>query len=521
VSYPTDPTAANRTLPVASLPVPFQAAPSPFPVGTSRWWLDRLVPLVRARRDRMIRLQTYYRGEQSTQRLASRAFVDAGLLGLFPNLRANHARLIVNASAQRLVILGYRLAGELRADVEAARLWRANGMDTLGDVANTEALVKGECPVLVEPNPRDPSTPIITPQLAEEVAVWHAGSDKRIRLAAVKTWWDYDQRRRLYVLYLPDRVETWRDSQPSDFVTWALDLFGRQPSPYEFVATSANPLGEVPMVVVPNEPLLSGSPMGEHEGVLDLIDLYNKTLMDLAATSHEMAFPQRYGTGVDDAEEAAPVGSDAEARGFRSPETRSGQGRMLTTPAPDAAFGQFAAAELANYTGALAVIRNDEATITATPYHYLLAPSSIPPSGESITAAEVPLVDKVRSHGRDKGAAWRDVMRLAFRIAGDETRARAMAAGVVVWSDPERHTESQHMDALGKQREMLGAPLEAVWEQIPIPPEEIDRWRRMLEEEAAAAPAPAGGPGAPGGAIIPGAPATSAPGGGGATNATA
>lgn len=446
---------------------------------SSLWWLTRLAAALHRRQARFARLDDYYRGRQALAHLATEAWRTAKLSTVFPDyLHANHSKLIIDAAGHRLVLLGFRLSGEEGTDTEAARIWRANEMEALSDQAHTESLVKGECPILVERNPLDPTTPFITPQRPDDVLVWYAHGDRRIRLAALKTYWDADAGRRRYILFLPDRIERWQDRTATREDAWAQN----PPAPAavelaetrDLPAVVPNPLNDIPIVVLPNDPRLGNTrPEAEHEVVLSRIDHYNKTLMDMAVTSHELAFPQRYATGIE-ATEGQTSGGER---------VRGGQNRWITTPAPDAAFGQFAAAQLDNYVKALDQIRADIATDTFTPYHFLLnMPTSVPPSGESITASEAPLVDKVKGHQRDKGAAWRAVMRLAFRLAGDETRATAMRnGGVAVWGDPERRTESQHIDALGKMVTMLGVPQEAAWEMIPATPEQIAHWRTLAE----------------------------------------
>lgn len=479
-----DPTAAHRTLPGPTDP----GTPSPYPRGSSEWWLDRLTRALVGRLVRFDRLETYYRGTQDTQRLASRAFRDSGMLTLFPHLNANHSRLIVNAAAQRLVVLGFRMPGELRADTTASALWKANDMEQLADVAHVETLVKGECPVLVEPNPLQPGRPLITPQDPCQVIVWTAPGDRRIRLAALKTWWDDETRRRAYTLYLTDRIERWQDREPGQMDLWRDRLFATTPTRWERRASPAspavvpNPLGEVPIVVLYNDPRLTGTPEGEHEPALTLIDLYNKTLMDMATTSHFAAFRQRWGTGVEAENEGGrrdPVTGTlvepAPAQAEAAVDT------MLTSPFPDARFGTLEESDLSGYVEALKTIVANTATTTFTPYHFLLnMPSSVPPSGEAITTSEAPLVDKVLGHQRDKSAGWRRIMALGFRLASDEASALAMReAGEVIWADPERRTESQHVDALSKMVTSLGLPEEAAWEMLPAVPDQIERWRRM------------------------------------------
>lgn len=481
----------NRTLPVPENIVP----PSTYPAGSSEWWIERLTRALHARQPRFARLESYYRGTQALAHLATQSWRESEVSGMFPDyLHANHAKLIVNAAGQRLVVLGFRLGGELRADTEAARIWNANGMEAESDKAHTESLVKGECPVLVEPDPRDPSTPIITPQDPANVIVWHAPNDSRIRLAALKTWWDDDARRRLYILYLPDRIEHWQDRDSGQMDRWLYALMGNAPPRWEPRDRRGqpwrvdNPLGEVPVVVLPNDPRLSGAPEGEHEPVLNRMDQYNATLLNMAVTSHELAYPQRWGTGVEpDDGEVAQDAETGEPIAVAPAQAQTGQTRWISVRSPDSKFGQFVAASLEGYTATLSQIRGEIGTDTFTPYHYLLnMPTSVAPSGDAITTLEAPLVDKCRGHSRDKGIAWRRAMYLAFRIANDETRARAMLAGRVLWSDPERHTEAQHVDALSKlAADPIGVPQEAVWELIPTPPEEIARWLAIRDAQPA------------------------------------
>lgn len=470
--------------------------PSQFRPLSSEWWIERLTIALHNRLDRYKKLERYYNGTQNLATLAGASWRESEVSKMFPKfLHANHSRLVVNAAAQRLVIQGFRFTSQIRADVEAARIWRANSMDTESAKAHIEAMVKGECPVLVEPNPRDARTPVITAQDPSQVIVWHAPGDRRIRLAALKTWYDLDVRKRYYILYLPDAIERWQDREPSQMDAWMGRLFGARTPRWEIVSRETNPLGEVPVVVLPNDPRLTGKPEAEHEPVLTQIDHYNKTLMDMAVTSHELAYPQRWASGIEpepEEEEALVETIDGEpvaveAVGTPRPAAQTGQTRWVTSPIPDAQFGQFVAAQLDNYVKELAQIRADIATDTFTPYHFLLnMPSSVPPSGESITASEAPLVDKVRQHGRDKGSAWRQIMRLAFLVANDVERANAMRdSGQTIWEDPERRTESQHIDALSKlAAPPINVPQLAIWERIPIAPDEIDRWLRMLEEQS-------------------------------------
>lgn len=482
-----DPTRLTRTLPgPAGLA---DTDPQQLPSDPSLRWLVVLSRALYTRQRRFDMLDAYYKGEQDNAKLVTPAWRRAGFESVFPHLNANHSSLAVDAARDRMEVQGFRLADEdIGTDATAWRIWRANEMDGVSRQAHVEALVYGECPVLVEPdNVLD--VPRITPQSPTEVIVWTAPGDRRLRQAAMKTYLDQWTGQRRFVLYLPDRVEFWTERERGRWDSWlssrAVPVDVSALVPWEqdggTPAVLTNPLGEVPVVTLPNDPRLAGSPEAEHEVVIPLIDAYTKGLMDMMVASHELAFPQRYMTGVDEEDEQAVLDQYGNVLAEAPVRIRTGPGSALVLRDPEGKVGQLAAADLAGYVRQLDQLRGEIATISFRPYHYMLnMPSSVPPSGESITAAEAPFADNVHGHTIDKGIGWRNVMRLCFKLQGDDARARAMAMGEVLWRDPERHTESQHVDALGKEVSLLKLPIEAAWEQLPQgSPQAIDRWKRL------------------------------------------
>ena len=79
-------------------------------------------------------------------------------------------------------------------------------------------------------------------------------------------------------------------------------------------------------------------------------------------------------------------------------------------------------------------------------------------------------------------------MRLAGRLAGND-RLAAAESMEVIWSDPESRTESQHVDAILKQKD-LGVPEEILWEKLGYSPQEIARIKAIKAEEDLFAPVP-------------------------------
>jgi hypothetical protein len=82
---------------------------------------------------------------------------------------------------------------------------------------------------------------------------------------------------------------------------------------------------------------------------------------------------------------------------------------------------------------------------------------------------------------RHFGESWEAVMKLAFRIQGDD-RAQFIGAETI-WGDPESRTEGQHVDALLKLK-TLGVPEPQLWEDAGFSPQQIARFASMRAEQA-------------------------------------
>jgi Phage portal protein, SPP1 Gp6-like len=465
-------------------------AKNPYTPGSSPWWLFRLSARLDGQHRALKLLDDYYRGRQDTFRLASTAAIDSGIAQLFRGINANLAKLICDAPRHRLEVFGFRTGDEATDDL-LWRVWQANDMDAESDLAHKDALAMRACPVLIEPV--EGGLPRITPQNPLNVVVETAAADRRMVRAALKRWQD-DDGRLLYTLYLPDRIEFWQDTKPgfASTIRTALGLteLAYEPRSLERDQPSSipNPLGEVPFAVIPNMGRSDGTYEAEHEAVLPLLDLYNKTLLDMATTSEFSAFPQRWAIGVDFDEGEEPVtdeAADAALGGKAIARVRAAVDAMITANSPSAQFGQFQAADLGNYVKALDQIRANVGTITFTPYHLLLnMPTSVPATGEALKSAEVGLTAKVRDHHREKGVGWERSQRLVLRMLEQPVPPVIET----IWRDPETRSEAQHVDALGKMRLMLGLPLKATWELLPASPTQIRRWQQQLKDEP---PAPA------------------------------
>ena len=446
-----------------------------YPEGSSEWWLARLLHEMRERNVRLARLRSYYKGTNETWRFANEAHRET--FGTrFQNLRANYAKPIVEIPAQRMAVDAVVIEGDDAGSDEAWRIWQANRLDARSLTAHLNVLSVGECPVIVGPNLTDPATPRITVEDPLQVIVETDPTDQDRVLAGLKMW-EAEGHTQMAVLYLPDRIEWWTSEEPKPGKprTWL-------PVPDR---VQQNPWGVVPIVVLQNAP--AGA--AEHEGILDQLDLYAKTLYDMTTASDYMASPQRWATGVTIADEGQPTDAEGNPTATDASGFKGGPNRVWTSDDPDSTFGQLPAADLTAFVRQLEAYRSDMATITHTPHRLLIPPpSSVPPSGESVRLSDNPLTKKVGWKLTAIGDGWEEVIRLAFLIAGDRVRASRMDIEAL-WADPEVRTEVEHVDALSKLAAM-GVPQEELWRRAGATPQQIRRWKAMQPTSSTTPPTP-------------------------------
>lgn len=461
MSMPINPVAEEFFRALAVYPTPIDLTSSgpttgeEYPAGSSPWWLHRLMGAMERRNVRLARLRSYYDGTNQTWHLAAASHRNT--FGTrFQNLRSNLAQPVVEIPEQRMTVIGLDLEGDADGSDEAWRIWQENRLDAASSAAHLEVLSVGECPVIVG---RGDGAPVITVEDPLQVYVETGWIDRRKRLAGVKQWIE-DDGKRTAVLYLPDRIEWWRTEQRPDP--------GQPPRWRQMEGmTRQNPFGEVPIVTLRNR-----RGRAEHEGILELLDLYFATLYNMATAAHHLAYRQRFAAGVasptDEADEE--TGEVARAR------PRSGPDEIMTAEDPETKFGSFEASDLKPFVTQLDAIRGDIGTVTHTPHRLLFPPpTSVPPTGESVRFQDYPLTAKIRRIENEVGDGWEDVMRLAFRIAGDPARGRRMDMETV-WADPELQAESVHVDALSKMQAM-GIPQTELWRRLGATPQQIRRWK--------------------------------------------
>jgi Phage portal protein, SPP1 Gp6-like len=444
----TETTQANT---LAGMVVPV-AAGRPY---TSEWWLDRLGRELDGRLAEMARLQRYYEGHQPMA-LATSKYREE-FFKIFGRWSDNFMSLVVQALEERLTVEGFSFGSKAR-NKRASDLWQANELDAGSQKAHREAIIKSECSIIVWPGVNDP---LIRVQKPEEVVVAYA-DDPLVRAVAMKRWKSLDGRT-LATLYWPDRLEkyVWLDRDPQgrfNKASWVpREIVGEAwPLPHEF--------GAVPVVPLVNDPDLDNRGHSEIGDVLPLQDALNKLYMDLLVGSEYGAFRQRWATGIEipeDPETHKPL-----------EKWKPAIDRLWHTPVPDAKFGDFEQTQLGGIISAIETTIQHIASKTRTPPHYLLGQMGSFPSGESIKSVESGLVAKARRRQRDFGEAWEEVMRLAFRAAGDRIGGAYISAGTS-WRNPETQNEAVITDAVVKQYQAGLVTREIAQQRLGYSPQQI------------------------------------------------
>lgn len=429
----------------------------PEPVGSPRWWLERLSKQLEDRQPHISLMSAYYEGDHPLP--TTHAKLRHSYRRLLRFSRANWTGLIVDAVAERLHVDGFRLdSDEGIGDEDAWALWEANQLGAESELVHNEALVSGESYVSVWANPADPEVPLITPEHPSEMIVAVDPGNRRRLAAALKVWVDEWTGDRFATVYLPDGI--WKFRSTPSVKAW--DDRGEPLS---------NPLGVVPVVPFRNRPRLMTHGRSEFEDVTDIQDRINKTLFDRLMASEFASFRQRWATGME-----IPVDEE----GNPVEPFKSAVDRLWVAEDPQVQFGEFSATDLGPYIAAVESDVQHMAAISRTPPHYLLG-AMVNISGDALKAAESGLASKAKSRTRHFGEAWEQVIRLAFAVL-DDPRAKVRDSQAI-WADVETRTEGERVDALTKMAR-LGVPREALWERWGASQQEIGRWRGMQVSEA-------------------------------------
>lgn len=403
----------------------------------------------------------------------------------------NWCRPVVDAEAERLKHTGLKLDSTQYGDA-AKRLWDqwlVNEMDMQSSQGFVASLTTSRSYVIVWPDGNGEAQ--ITWEHGSAVEIEYDWGNRRNRLAALKTW--ADDKYEYATLYTP--TELWkfrrnrlatndRDSQEKQGRIRNVGDGGWEPReiPGE-IWPLPNPMGSVPVVEVPNRPLLGGDPVSEIAGVIPMQDAINLLWAYLFLSADYASMPARVVLGA--APPKIPILDDQGKKvGERVIQMDDlAQKRFMYLSDPDAKIDSWEASSLNKFAEVIDQAVGHISAQTRTPPTYLVTTKGIANvSAEGLKASEVGLVKKTLEFQTFATPAIREIYRLIARAMGDQGLEMAVRRATITWANPEIRSEAQLADALLKKKQM-GYPLEYLMELDGLDPVEVERVVAMREAE--------------------------------------
>lgn len=433
--------------------------------------------------------QDYYRGIHPLK-FASTQFSDY-FAKQYAGFCDNWTQVVADSPVERLTVTGVKAAGADGADVDLWQVWQRNGLDADSQLGFLGAVSCARTFLLVWGNPADTDLPEVTFEDASSAIVLYEPGSRRRRRAALKIW--QDGFGEFATLYLPDEV--WKFSRPLSNViikpplladadeqvkAWDPRDVGDEPNP------QPNPMGVVPMVELPNRPMLVEQPISDISGVIAMQDAINLLWSQLLVASDFASLQQRIVIGAE-----VPKIPVLDANGLKVGEKpidlrKFALDRVLWLENPEAKIANWPAADLKAYTDIVEVAVGHIAAQTRTPQHYLVGKMANL-SGDALIAAETGLVKKVQEKQLWFGQALREAFALIALARGETAKAEALGGGMVLWADTESRNIAQLTDSLLKLRQ-IGFPFEFLASRFGLNPTEVADLVRMRERESALDP---------------------------------
>lgn len=451
--------------------------------------VNRIYDRLNGRRANVQKLEDYYSGKQSLS-FATAEWRKANA-ARYTGFSDNWCRPVVDVEAERIRHTGIKISDNDTAADTLWKQWRLNDMEMQSSQGFVSTLTTARSFVIVWGD--SDGNPLNTWEHSSSVEVEVDAENPRRVVAALKTWVDGDYE--LATLYTD--IEVWKFERPRSKSS-KLELsqsqqdriFGkaqggwiaRQPASDDTWPLN-NPIGAVPVVEVPNRPILAGDPISEIEGVIPMQDAINLLWAYLFVAADYASMPARVVTG-----QGPPMMPILDAAGKKIGEKPVdikdlAEKRLLYLTGTDAKISQWDAAKLDVFTDVIDVGVGHIASQTRTPPTYLVSKTGMSNvSSDGLTASETGLTKKVLEFHEHATPAMRKIHRLNALVMGDRPLADLVRLSEMAWANPAIHSEAQKADALSKKK-AIGYPLEYIMELDGMSPSEVDRVLAMREAE--------------------------------------
>lgn len=398
---------------------------------------------------------------------------------------------VVDAESERIKHTGIKIGDDAAAGAVLWEQWLLNEMEMQSSQGFVTTLNDARSFVLVWGSSAD--EPVVTWEHPSSVEVEYDWQNPRKRSAALKTWVDGDTE--FANLYTADwlwKFERPRSQGKNDRDSQATQARLKGASEGSWVAREVpgevwpleNPMGEVPIVEIPNRPMLGGDPISEIHGVMPMQDAINLLWAYLFLSADYASMPARVVLGQGPPQTPILDKATGAVIGQRPVDIKDLQEkRLLYLSGKDTTINSWEAAKLDVFTDTIEIAVGHIAAQTRTPPTYLVSKTGMSNvNGEGLKASEIGLVKKTLEFQTFASPALREVYRLIALAMGDKGLAQKARLATISWMNPEIRSESQLADALLKKKQ-IGYPLRYLMEIDGLDPLEVDRVMAMREEE--------------------------------------
>lgn len=405
----------------------------------------------------------------------------------------NWAAPVVNAESERIKFLGVTIPGNPTGSLLLREQWLANEMEAQSSQGFVTTLTTARSFVIVWGD--SDGTPIISWEHPSNVEIEYDFANLRTRRAALNTW--VDEENEYATLYTRDFVWKYvrgRALPINDFQSQAKQAESKQTFDGGWQPRAVadepwpirNPLGEVPVVEVPNRPPLRGDPISEIAGVIPMQDAINLLWAYLFLSADYASMDARVVLGS--APPMIPILDDNGIKIGEKPVDMKvlRDKRLLYLTDPNAKIDSWKSAELNIFTDTIDVAVGHVASQTRTPPTYLVTKTGMSNvNADGLKASEIGLNQKVVQFQDGSSPAMREVNRLVALVLDDKALADQVKTAKMNWKNPEIRSEAQLADMMVKLR-AIGLPLQYLLELYGTDPSDIPRILAMAKEEAAA-----------------------------------
>lgn len=454
--------------------------------------LDRLYARLVRRRPDFWKRREYFEGKQPLN-FATKEWKSANA-ERYSGFSDNWTGPVAAAEAERIDHIGVKLDKEQFNDAAKTlwQAWQANELQMQSSQGFLSSLVTSRTFVLVWGDPKT-DEPVVTWETGNSTEIEYDWFNPLKRKAAVKTWVDEDNE---YAnLYTPDALWKFYRAIPakkSDYSytqaeqatvdTGSIGGFMPRMVPGEAWPLN-NPMGEVPIVEMPNRPILGGDPISEIAGTMAMQDAINLLWAYMFLAADYASMDARIITGT--APPKIPIlDKNGQPSGDRPvPMKELYEKRIAFFTGENVKAQSWPKADLSGFLDVIDTAVGHISSQTRTPPTYLISKAGMSNvSADGLKASEIGLVKKTIEFQRFISPALREVYRLIALAMGDDSLAKAARLATIQWANPEIRSESQLADMLVKKKS-IGYPIEYLMELDGLDPVEVERVLAMIEQE--------------------------------------